>query len=590
MNMSALALYYRPVVATVAIALAIWGVISLATMKPGTDKPLQFNVFQVPLRDDNQIDPRYAYQRKQLRQISQPIVDAVREMRHIADCEIAAHDASESSLRREVSRRAAAETQVTLLVTLRSDAEVADIVGTIRSRVDELKNLERAIAPDVDMEYVVASNSRPAGEVSTAAQLLIASTITLVFTVYLLLGWQNACVALLALCVVELASIAVFGLFDLGLETSVLVALLFGMCAAVDHLTHLGDGALSHQTRGQNAIQATATASSELSASRMSAAMVGVAGFVPLWFMLGGEAHRLIPGMPTAMVVSALVVWFLTTTWGAVLAAHFVQAPPDPSKPTAPVPKLSTTIKKNIARKQPTSNESSLRGTSNVAVRMAETTIDHKKSIITVLACILLTTCAVYTISIGLQPHLPISELAICWGAVVATVVIVLLYSFRDRSRPILVFLTLPVVLIAATLGLWFQPSALTSQFAVMAILPIVMNMGIHFIVTADRLVAEAKRRSYGTGPIGGISEVKFRRCVVDAIRIRFAPMLCTATVIIAGVLPLTIWGDPVWTRTAWCMILAMVATIILLPPLLATSYSMLGGHLHRQRPETTRT
>ena len=78
----------------------------------------------------------------------------------------------------------------------------------------------------------------------------------------------------------------------------------------------------------------------------LSGTATTVAAFFPMLFALIGSKQEYIYSLPVTLSVTLGISWVLAMTFCVILAAAFIRAPSDPSKPDAPLPRLMSLFKR----------------------------------------------------------------------------------------------------------------------------------------------------------------------------------------------------------------------------------------------------
>ena len=82
-------------------------------------------------------------------------------------------------------------------------------------------------------------------------------------------------------------------------------------------------------------------------------------------------------------------------------------------------------------------------------------------------------------------------------------------------------------------------------------------------------------------GPIVGLTRQEFRGCLVEAGRLRMLPIFLTTSTTIGGLIPLALFGGPLWTGLAWTMIfgltMATLLTLLVVPAIYAILVETFG-------------
>ncbi len=174
-------------------------------------------------------------------------------------------------------------------------------------------------------------------------------------------------------------------------------------------------------------------------------------------------------------------------------------------------------------------------------------------------------------------------QMQICLGISVALIVMLLVVQYNGWTKPIIILATLPLALIGALPGLYFtgNPLGFMPQLGILSLFGIVLNTGIIFMEFADLLIADAVRKSDGSGPIMGLTKQEFRGILVEAGRQRLLPIFLTTATTIGGLIPLALSGGPLWEGMAWAMIfgltVATLLTLLVVPAMYAVFVETLG-------------
>ncbi len=167
-------------------------------------------------------------------------------------------------------------------------------------------------------------------------------------------------------------------------------------------------------------------------------------------------------------------------------------------------------------------------------------------------------------------------NLGIAAVSAMVLIFLLLLLLFNDILLAILVMLAVPFALTGALPGL-----ALTGNpFGFMAFLGLIALIGVyvnHKIYFVDRML-ELMRRG-----------VDFPTAVRHAGLDRLRPVVLTAMTAILGLVPLTFWGEALWSAFGWVNIFGLIASIplslVLLPALISLAWRWTG----RFKPEGTK-
>ena len=141
----------------------------------------------------------------------------------------------------------------------------------------------------------------------------------------------------------------------------------------------------------------------------------------------------------------------------------------------------------------------------------------------------------------------------------VVLIVLILIIQFNSILKPLIILFTLPLALIGALIGLYLTGWALgfMAMLGILALMGIVINNAIVLIDFIERRVAEGQR---------------LRSAVVVAGRLRFRPIVLTSITTIGGLLPLSLFGGPLWAPMTNAIIFGLIVatflTLIIIPTL----------------------
>ncbi len=157
-------------------------------------------------------------------------------------------------------------------------------------------------------------------------------------------------------------------------------------------------------------------------------------------------------------------------------------------------------------------------------------------------------------------------------------IILCLIFQYNGWSKPIVVLSTLPFGFVGAWLGLWMMDQNLgfMSQLGILALFGIVLNTAIIFIEFADLSLMERAKNSDGSGPIAGVTKDVFHDALVDAGKQRMLPIFLTTATTVGGLLPLALYGGPLWAGLAWCMSIGLLTTTVLTLYLVPALYAIL--------------
>ena len=168
------------------------------------------------------------------------------------------------------------------------------------------------------------------------------------------------------------------------------------------------------------------------------------------------------------------------------------------------------------------------------------------------------------------------AEMSVCLSISLVLIILLLVIQYNGWAKPIIILTTLPLALIGAFLGLYATANSLgfMPQLGLLALFGIVLNTAIIYIEVAEKVIKEKSEASDGSGPIAGLTRDEFVACLVDAGRQRLLPIALTTLTTVGGLIPLALFGGPLWEGMAYLMIfgllLATLLTLIVVPALYA--------------------
>ncbi len=144
----------------------------------------------------------------------------------------------------------------------------------------------------------------------------------------------------------------------------------------------------------------------------------------------------------------------------------------------------------------------------------------------------------------------------------IVLILLVLIVQYNQFMKPLIILLSIPLAMIGVLVGLLVTGWAMgfMANLGILALAGIVINNAIVLIDFIETRVA------------GGI---ELRKAVAQAGRIRMRPILLTSVTTIGGLLPLSLFGGPLWAPMTNGMIFGLLfstlLTLILVPVLYVT-------------------
>lgn len=145
-----------------------------------------------------------------------------------------------------------------------------------------------------------------------------------------------------------------------------------------------------------------------------------------------------------------------------------------------------------------------------------------------------------------------------------AAILVILIWQFNSLRRPLIIFLTIPLVLIGASVGLLLTGGVFdfNAMLGLFSLAGIIVNNGI---VLIDR-IDEARRTGAGLQP-----------ALIAACQARLRPIVMTTLTTILGLVPLHLFGGELWHSMTVVMIFGLgigtVLTLGVVPALYAALF-----------------
>ncbi|MEM9372192.1 MAG: efflux RND transporter permease subunit [Planctomycetota bacterium] len=150
----------------------------------------------------------------------------------------------------------------------------------------------------------------------------------------------------------------------------------------------------------------------------------------------------------------------------------------------------------------------------------------------------------------------------------IVVIFLVLLIQYNSMTKPLVVLTAFPLALIGAMLGLFFSgwPLGFMPLLGIVALGGTVINNAIVLIDFIESTVAEG---------------VPLREAVARAGLARMKPILLTTLTTVGGLLPLALFGGPMWAGMSWAMIgglsLSTALTLLVIPTIYVLFAERLG-------------
>jgi multidrug efflux pump subunit AcrB len=143
----------------------------------------------------------------------------------------------------------------------------------------------------------------------------------------------------------------------------------------------------------------------------------------------------------------------------------------------------------------------------------------------------------------------------------VALILLVLVAQYNSLIKPLVILFTVPLAMIGVLVGLWITGWAMgfMVMLGIVSLAGVVINNAIVLIDFIEGMAADG---------------VPLREAMAQAGRLRMRPILLTSLTTIGGLLPLALFGGPLWEGMAWGMIFGLgfstALTLFVVPTLYA--------------------
>jgi multidrug efflux pump subunit AcrB len=245
--------------------------------------------------------------------------------------------------RQVISRYGDPETKrpcVMVALSIKSGANIVDVCEAARARVDKMRFVEQSVPPDIGIEYVSDQSVNVTAKIEQVLSNVIGAVVIVVIVVYLVVGFRSAMVMAANIPVVVLAAIALVTLFGVQLEQISLASIIIALGLLVDNAVQVCDQSRTNQIEGMSPVEASIKGTSQLSTAMLMGTATTVAAFAPMLIGLVGSTREYVYSLPVTLSITLGISWVLAMTFCTILAAAFIRAPADPTKPSAPLPWL----------------------------------------------------------------------------------------------------------------------------------------------------------------------------------------------------------------------------------------------------------
>lgn len=241
---------------------------------------------------------------------------------------------------------------VMVALSIKSGANIVDVCEAAKARIDEMRFVEQSIPPDIGIEYISDQSGNVTAKIEQVLSNVIGAVVIVVIVVYLVVGFRSAMVMAANIPVVVLAAIALVTLFGVQLEQISLASIIIALGLLVDNAVQVCDQSRTNQIAGMSPIEASIKGTTQLSTAMLMGTATTIAAFAPMLIGLVGSTREYVYSLPVTLSITLGISWVLAMTFCTILAAAFIRAPADPTKPSAPLPWLLAKLMSVLAKRK----------------------------------------------------------------------------------------------------------------------------------------------------------------------------------------------------------------------------------------------
>lgn len=165
---------------------------------------------------------------------------------------------------------------------------------------------------------------------------------------------------------------------------------------------------------------------------------------------------------------------------------------------------------------------------------------------------------------------------------------VLLVAQYNSILRPLMIFLTIPLAIAGGYLGLYLQGFSVgfMETLGFLALMGIVLSAAILLIDFSDIMIRDKLRRGEGLADEGeessaGLKREVFRRCLAEAGKLRFGPIMMTTLTTVGGLFTLMLLGGPLFEGLAAVIVYGLsigtAFTLFFIPVIYAIFVENLG-------------
>ncbi|WP_339908944.1 efflux RND transporter permease subunit [Symmachiella dynata] len=232
---------------------------------------------------------------------------------------------------------------IILAVSMKSGANIIDICDLSKESVAQLQNTA-VLPPDLAVSIISDQSDSVKQRIREVGVNIVQAILVVVVLVYLVVGFRTAAVMAANIPFVVISSLAIITLFDVQLEQMSLASMIISLGLLVDNAVQVCDQSRTNQIAGMSPRDASVAGAKMLGPSMLSGTATTVAAFIPMLIAMDGANREFIYSLPITLSVMLAVSWVLAMTFCVILAAWFIRPPKDPTRPTAPLPWLTSKL------------------------------------------------------------------------------------------------------------------------------------------------------------------------------------------------------------------------------------------------------
>jgi len=256
-------------------------------------------------------------------------------------------------------------------LTMKSGSNIVDLCDAANKRVLELQNSEHILPPDIAVTPIVDSSKNVTAKINEVFVNVVEAILIVVAVVYLVVGFRTAVVMAANIPVVVMGTLALIAILGVELEQISLAAIIISLGLLVDNAVQVCDQTRTNQIEGMSPVRAAVDGASTVASPMLMGTLTTIAAFAPMLIALTGGASEYTRSLPITVSVTLGLSWVLATSFCVILAAWFIRAPRDLSKPSAPLPWLAVKVA-GLFRRRGAAKSTPANPADNLAFRLYE--------------------------------------------------------------------------------------------------------------------------------------------------------------------------------------------------------------------------